>query len=184
MQMETNEVNLTKVLTKIQRRPDLLEIVQYPNEILNMQSRLVTNDFAKIDDFQQLIADMENTIVSYGALGLSAIQVGVNIQLVVVRDNKQFYRMVNPIITKVSSEMDYSKEGCLSFPGVHMRIRRPSFVEVKYLDENGQSKALVATGMLARAVSHEVDHTHGKLFTSHMNAMEKEKVLKTLKKFK
>ena len=184
MQVETNEVNLTEVLTKIQRQPDLLEIVRYPNEILNTQSRLVTNDFAKIDDFQQLIADMEKTIISYGALGLSAIQVGVNIQLIIVRDNKRFYRMINPVITKVSKEIDFSKEGCLSFPGVHMRVRRPNFLEVKYLDENGQAQSLMATGVLARAISHEVDHIHGTLFISHMNMVQKEKTLKLLKKFK
>jgi peptide deformylase len=127
-----------------------------------------------------LIADMFETMYAYHGVGLAANQVGL-LQRVVVIDirNGEPLAMVNPVITKRSSEGGLGDEGCLSMPGVVMPVMRAKQITVEYRDEKGRFQKLAAHGLLARAIQHEVDHLDGKLFVDHVD--DKQKVASALK---
>jgi len=71
--------------------------------------------------------------------------------------------LINPVITEMKGE-EIDIEGCLSVPNRSGTVSRPEWVKVKYLDENGNKKVLEGTGLLARAICHEIDHLEGILY--------------------
>jgi peptide deformylase len=69
--------------------------------------------------------------------------------------------MVNPKITHYSQETDISVEGCLSYPGIHKRIKRSRTIEITYEDERRRERRTTAHGFEARVIQHEYDHCSG-----------------------
>ncbi len=113
----------------------------------------------------ELIEDMKETLKKYNGVGLAAVQVGVLKRVVVIdtyEEGEQFV-LINPEITKTKGEQTV-EEGCLSFPNKFGKIVRPAEITVKALNEKGEKIKLVAKGLLAQAVCHEVDHLNGELF--------------------
>lgn len=130
-----------------------------------------------IDDYiKELIEDMFETMYENDGLGLAAPQIGVLRRIVVIeiddrntekqekegkpKDQVGKYVFINPVITKSSGEQLVS-EGCLSFPGMRGKVRRPLNLTVEYLDEFGKKQIIKAEGLLAHALSHEIDHLDG-----------------------
>ena len=101
----------------------------------------------------------------YNGVGLAAVQVGILKRVFVVDlyDDKGPMAFINPIILKTKGEREV-EEGCLSFPNQFAKVIRPSEVTVKALDRNGKEYKLKGKGLLAQAISHEVDHLEGILF--------------------
>jgi peptide deformylase len=161
-----------------------LEVIDYPDEVLRKVSRPVLTAIKDDRDLQQLIRDMTETVVRLHAVGLSAIQVGVPLRVMVIQDvNLRPMALINPVINWVKGSQ-YATEGCLSFKSVFERIKRPEEVEATFFDADGNLKTTVFKGLLARAVVHEEEHMQGILFIDNMNFLQKDKALKTLKKFK
>lgn len=132
------------------------------DEILRKKSREVET----IDDkIQTLIDDMIDTMYKYNGVGLSAVQVGVLKRVVVIDidDGNGVIILINPKIIKTKGEQEV-EEGCLSFPNQFAKVIRPSEVTVKALDRDGKEYKLKGKGLLAQAISHEVDHLEGILF--------------------
>lgn len=131
------------------------------DEILYKKSKYVNE---VTDRIKQLFDDMEETLESHKGVGLAAVQVGVLKRLIVVHYNDAVYRLINPqIISSDGEEIAY--EGCLSIPGKHMSVKRPSNVTLTAMDENGQEVTIEASGHLARIFCHETDHLEGILYT-------------------
>ena len=100
--------------------------------------------------------------LSHG-VGLAAPQIGINKKLIVVDiGDKNLLRLINPVVIKTEGKEEM-EEGCLSVPDVYVNIKRPRSIKVKALNENGQLLSFEATGLLARAISHEIDHLKGKV---------------------
>ena len=134
----------------------LLPVLQHPNPILNLKSDPVKDVHSPA--FKSLVKTMLEIVKSENALGLAGIQLGVPQQVIVVSaDAKNYIVMINPKILPNQAEERVSLEMCLSYPK-QVRIIRPSFVTVQYLDEGGESKELTAVGMLCNVICHEVDH--------------------------
>lgn len=120
------------------------------------------------DKIKQLVEDMFETMYHSNGVGLAAVQVGVLKQVIVIdvseidEDNEK-YVLINPEIVKESGEQIVD-EGCLSFPHLFGKVRRPCKVTVRALDENGKKQEIKASGLLAQAISHEVDHLNGIVF--------------------
>ena len=133
------------------------------DEILRKKSREVE----VIDDkIRELIEDMVETMHKYNGVGLAAVQVGILKRLVVIDieyDGSPSLKLVNPVIVKAKGEQEV-EEGCLSFPNKFGKIIRPAEVIVKAQDENGKHVKISAKGLLAQALSHEIDHLNGVLF--------------------
>lgn len=129
---------------------------------------------SKIDDeIRTLARQMLQTMYSEDGIGLAAPQVGVNKQLLVVDcelDNPDAppYILINPTITRSSSDSCVIQEGCLSIPGVYLDVTRPEEIEVSYKDEQGRPRQLKASGLLARVIQHEMDHLNGVMFVDRV----------------
>lgn len=137
------------------------------DEILRKKSREVD----VVDDkIRELLKDMEETMREANGVGLSAVQVGVLKRVVVIDvnyDGTPAIKLINPVIVKTKGEEEY-QEGCLSFPNKFAKVKRPSEVVVKALDENGKQITVKGKGLLAEALCHEIDHLDGKLFVDIM----------------
>ena len=91
-------------------------------------------------------------------------------------------QMANPELIWISEKKEKDEEGCLSIPGVMGEVTRPSSCKVKYLDRYGESKKLLAEGLLARCIQHEIDHINGILFIDHLSKTKKDMILRKIKK--
>lgn len=129
--------------------------------ILRTSAKEVT-DFSQVAD---LLGDMADSMVHYNGVGLAAPQIGISQALVVIKLGEDFpvLELVNPKITSSSGE-EIDVEGCLSIPEVYGEVKRCTHVEVRYQDRTGKEKVLRASGYLARALQHELDHLQGVLF--------------------
>ena len=132
------------------------------DEILRKKSKVVEEVNDKI---RQILEDMVETMHKYNGVGLAAPQIGLLKRLIVIDlyDDKGPIKLVNPEIIKEKGEQEV-EEGCLSFPNKYGKIVRPAQVTVIALDENGKEVKINAKGLLAQALSHEIDHLNGILF--------------------
>jgi peptide deformylase len=138
--------------------------VTYPAEILEKECERVTNFDRKLI---KLLNDMYDTMVDADGVGLAAPQVGIAKQIAVVDVGDEHGRieLINPVILEARGEQT-GLEGCLSFPGLFGEVKRADYVKVRAQNRRGRPFTLEATGFLARALQHEIDHLHGILFTS------------------
>lgn len=134
---------------------------------------------------KQLVADMVETMHAANGVGLAAPQVGVPYRVAVIyippeveehEDGttvevapEQNYVLINPEIVKASAGEMIGQEGCLSLPGWYGDVPRSAWVTVDYTDLSGKRRRIrKATGLLSRALQHEIDHLDGILFTERM----------------
>ena len=92
--------------------------------------------------------------------------------------------LVNPEIISRSKKTSVYEEGCLSLPGHFAEIERPAECQVKFIDYDGKEKELVADGLLATCIQHEVDHLNGVLFIDYLSKLKKDMIVKKLIKQK
>ena len=133
-----------------------------PDEVLRKTSREVT---VFDDRLGQLLDDMFDTMYDAGGVGLAAVQVGILKRAVVVdtREEGERYELVNPKLVYKKGEREVV-EGCLSVPGSSGYVKRPEKVIVRAQDRHGESFEVEATGLLAQAFCHEIEHLDGGLF--------------------
>lgn len=138
-----------------------MEILKYPNDHL----RTTTKAVDKITpELIQTAEEMYRVMREANGIGLAANQVGLDISLIVLEDDGKMLALFNPTILQRSARLEYSAEGCLSFPEVLRIIKRPTEVTVKYRDTNNKMQYRVLRGLQARAMVHEYEHLQGKLF--------------------
>lgn len=149
----------------------VLEIKKAGDEVLKKPCAPVTKIDRKI---KQLIDDMAQTMYQANGVGLAAPQVGISLKIVVIDTGDGLIELVNPtIIEQEGCETD--NEGCLSIPGVFGEVQRFSKVTVESLNRNGKKIRVTGTGLLARALQHELDHLDGVLFIERADTLYKEK---------
>jgi peptide deformylase len=164
----------------------VLEIVKYGNPALRAKGAVVGEVNEKV---RKLAADMIETMNAANGVGLAAQQVGEPVQIAVIDvsdvkdrpsemfvggkkvDFEAFMPMVllNPVL-ELGKEIEEGIEGCLSFPELSADIVRAERVKAKAKTLEGKTIEFEATGLLARALQHEVDHLHGILFIDRMSA--------------
>ncbi len=141
----------------------VLSVVTYPNDVLRQKSKPVETPFK--NEIKELIFDMLETMDDNGnALGLAAPQIGKSLQLCIVKFEGKTHILINPQIKNKSWKKEIGEEGCLSFPGKFLTIKRPNKVTITALDKDGAPFKIKASGLLARALQHEIDHLEGILF--------------------
>ncbi|MEE9523276.1 MAG: peptide deformylase [Thermodesulfovibrionales bacterium] len=153
----------------------VLKIHTYPDEILKRPADPLKDINGKV---QPLIDDMINTMHAAPGIGLAAPQIGKSDRLVVVditnaEEEHPLIVLINPVIAEFEGKMD-SEEGCLSVPDYIYTIRRHEKILVKGLDRNGKEIEIEATGLLSRALQHELDHLDGILFIDRLSKIKKE----------
>ena len=176
----------------------VLEIVKYGHPALRQKGAVVKQVDEKL---RQLALDMLETMDAANGVGLAAQQVGVPIQLAVidvadVEDRPSTLRidgadvdlaehmpliLLNPKL-ELGAEKEAGTEGCLSFPEITAEIFRSASVKAKAHTLDGEVLEFEATGLLARALQHEVDHLQGVLFIDRMNSATRTTVAGKLKR--
>jgi len=147
------------------------EILVYPDPFLARKAVSV----AAVDDrIRVLIRDMFETMYAAEGVGLAAPQVGVGKRVVVldvspVDETIAPMAVVNPEIVSRNGSIT-GVEGCLSVPGVQGEVCRAETVEVRGVDERGEPLRIRATGILSRALQHEIDHLDGVLFIDRLSS--------------
>jgi len=148
----------------------ILSLTMMDNPLLHQKAKRVR----KIDgSIQKLFDDMIETMHHMGgAAGLSAPQVGVPLQVVVIElPEEDVITLINPEVVKSWGERDVT-EGCLSLPGYRGEIKRSESVTVKGRDRYGKEIRLKAEGLLAQALEHEIDHINGVVYIDHLESVD------------
>lgn len=130
-----------------------------------------------------LIDVMIATMHAHKGIGLAAPQVGINQRIIVSDIGQGPHVFINPKIIKRRGS-SVLEEGCLSIPGVTVKIKRPQEVVVQYLDEHNQKREQGYEDILARVIQHETDHLNGKLIVDYASFSERLKLKKQLKEIK
>ena len=158
----------------------ILEIRKYPHPILRRKSEEVKK---VTPELKRLIEDMIETMEKNDGAGLAAPQVGILKRVIVAETERGPIGLINPEIIKKSKEKILAEEGCLSFPGLFLKIKRAKEVEVKALDVEGKEMKIKAEGLLARVLQHEIDHLDGILFVDKISFWQKWKIKRRLKTY-
>ncbi|NLX78105.1 MAG: peptide deformylase [Clostridiaceae bacterium] len=137
------------------------EIRKKGDEILRKKCKPVKEINARTIE---LIDDMIETMYNADGVGLAAPQVGILKRICVIDVGEGPVVLINPEKVEESKEQIQAVEGCLSIPGVYGEVKRPERVVVKALNRDGEYFTIEGTGMLARALCHEIDHLDGILF--------------------
>lgn len=181
----------------------VLPIYTYGQPVLREPARPVdpgAPDF-DADAFRQLLADMVETMHEAHGIGLAAPQVGRSLRVFVVdlapyaeeiteeHDGQTPewargpFALINPETAPLEDAQDEAfEEGCLSIPDLREEVVRPDAVRLRYLTEEFEPVELIATGMLARVVQHELDHLDGVLFVDYLSALRKRIVRRRLRR--
>ncbi len=135
---------------------------------------------------EALIDDMVETMYAAPGIGLAAPQVGVSLRIFVVdlsvgRDPAGPSVMINPEFV-LREGMQLEEEGCLSVPGFTATVARPKRVVVSGLDRHGDTHQLDGTGLLARALQHEMDHLNSCLFVDRLRGISRDLIVRKIKK--
>ena len=158
-----------------------MKLIKAPDEFLEKQVKAF--DFSTMDP-GEISKNMIDVMHKYRGVGLAANQVGVDAQIFVMGE-KDPMTVINPIVTEVGTEKVEMEEGCLSFPGLYMKVSRPSVVSVQYLDIEQKECIIKLEGFHARVFLHEYDHLQGITFDQRVSKlrldMAKKKQQKILK---
>jgi peptide deformylase len=120
---------------------------------------------APVDAFDrslcELVAEMRQLMLRHRGIGLAAPQAGVGLRLFVGEIDGRRLAIVNPQLRSYGAPSDLGSEGCLSLPGVEVSVSRARAVELRGRTPDGKAVSLLAEGLWARLVQHEVDHLNG-----------------------
>lgn len=156
-----------------------LKLVKSPNPWL--QKQVKPFDFNELDA-KEVEASMIELMEVEGGIGLSANQVALDAQIFVMKPylltNKTPFAVINPVIEKVSVNTADEPEGCLSFPELFMKVKRPRGIVAKYLDTDGKECTIELYDIDARCFLHEYDHLQGIEFTDRVSKLRLQRAKK------
>lgn len=178
---------------------ELLNVFTYPSAVLKKIAEPVTEFNEKL---AELAKNMLFTMYKAPGIGLAAPQVGQSLRIFCIDTDFDRERitdpngndtfryssfnplvLINPVITEKEGEMVY-QEGCLSFPGIFEDVKRAERVVLNYQGVDGEPKELIAEGVRAVCIQHELDHLNGIVFIERLSQLKRTFLLKKLKKKK
>ena len=140
---------------------------------------------------EMLVKRLKMTMKLYGGIGLSANQCGVFERVFVIGTDHFQIACINPRIIGQAPSTIKAEEGCLSFPGLHVKLDRPDWVEVEFTNEMGELKQMRLDGITARCFQHELDHMNGIRMIDHIGPValqmarkKQEKIIKKIVRHK
>ncbi|HWO88767.1 MAG TPA: peptide deformylase [Gemmatimonadales bacterium] len=141
------------------------------------------SEIAVVDaEVRELIADLYEVMRAAKGVGLAANQVGVARRVAVVETGEgESFALVNPVIVATEGKVK-GEEGCLSIPDIYADIERGARVVVEAADEYGRRRRVEGTGLLARAIQHEIDHLDGILFLDRVGPLKRRMLLRDWEK--
>jgi len=140
-------------------------------------------------DAEQLEKDMIEFMLANRGIGLAANQIGITKRVFVMGSNTipNFpppFAVFNPKIKEASSELVLDEEGCLSYPGLFLKVKRPRWVVAEYQDSQGIVKEIRVDGYLSKCFQHEYDHLNGVCFVDRVSQMKLQLAMRRIRKNK
>ncbi len=162
----------------------ILPIYTFGQPVLRKVAEDITPNYPEL---KELIENMYETLERSEGIGLAAPQVGLPIRVVVINldiisDDLPEYKgyihaFINPHIVEADdTKTETMEEGCLSLPGIHEPVKRPTRIHVTYMDENFEAHDEWVEGYLARVMQHEFDHLEGRMFIDHLSMLRKQMI--------
>jgi peptide deformylase len=163
-------------------------ILRFPDPRLR-QPTVEVDPAAIGDDLRALVADLIETMYAADGAGLAATQIGADRRVFVV-DAKAAGRdptepplvFLNPRLAELSREKETAEEGCLSFPGIFVPLKRSLRVRVSAFGMDGQQFEVAGDGLFGRALQHEMDHLDGRLLIDHVGPVKRELIKRRLRR--
>jgi peptide deformylase len=163
-------------------------VVVWPDDRLRQPSVVIE----KVDDsVRQLYQDLVDSMYAENGLGIAALQLGDNRRMFIVEpklagrpESDPPVAFINPEIISTSDEQQDSEEGCLSFPDIYIKVKRPLRAKVRAMGIDGQQFECEGEGLLARCLLHEYDHLTGKLLVDFVGPLKRTMIKKKLTKLK
>ena len=183
-------LKLNTVDPKYQQEKEVEPFPLYDENHPMMKQRIPEYDITLLPNpvMTHTINRLKMTMKLYNGLGLSANQCGVFERVFIVGNEEIVIVCINPKLIKASDDLIKDNEGCLSFPGLFLKIERASSVEVEYYDYQGKKYNTTFTGLTARCFLHELDHMNGITMDKHVKPlalkMAKDKQGKLFKRVK
>ena len=128
--------------------------------------------------------DLIKFMYDNNGVGLAANQIGISYRIFAMRGEPENFVCFNPRIVDISNENIILEEGCLTYPGFFVKIKRPKAIRIRFETPNGDTLTKQFTGMTARIAQHETDHLNGIVFFNNANRYHKEQAFKRWTKFK
>ena len=148
----------------------ILDILPDADPILH--SRLSDFSFNSGVDVESLIADMFETMTANNGIGLAANQCGLPHRVFVMDTQGVRMAAFNPTIEDVSPDNILMQEGCLTFPDLHLKIKRREKIRLHYYDDKGEKCSMNLAGWPARVSLHEIDHLNGVVMTDLVSKLK------------
>jgi peptide deformylase len=140
-------------------------LTNWNDPLFRKKSRVVD----KFDErLRTLLDDMKDTLIKVNGYGCAAVHVGVLRRVVVIIDNDSVIEMINPVITKSSTETQKVQEGSIAPSAPNGHVIRPKWVIASAVDRNGESITVRGEDFLAATICHEIDHLDGILFADKL----------------
>ncbi|MCX8057820.1 MAG: peptide deformylase [Spirochaetes bacterium] len=158
-----------------------LKLIYYNNPLLKQKIEQVK----KIDEeIIKICKSMQEANYLYNGIAIAANQLGLNLAIIALTPIEPFNKdicLINPKIIEYSKEETIFEEGCLSFPDLYLKIKRPEYIIVEYELFSGKKYQIKASGLLARVLQHEIDHLNGIFFFERLPLEEQKKLEPILK---
>ncbi len=165
-------------------------VVIWPDPRLREPSQAVPPN--GIDDsVRELYRDLCDSMYAENGLGMASLQIGDNRKIFIVEpklagltDNELPVAFINPEVLETSDEIQDSEEGCLSFPDIYIKVKRPMRTKVRAMGIDGKLFEIEGEGLLARCLLHENDHLTGKLLVDFVGPLKRQMIKKKLQRVK
>ena len=160
----------------------LLTVLKIPDPRLKIKAKPVE----QVDDvLRSFLNDMVETMYANDGVGLAATQVGVDKRIIVIdaaadeeSDRREPMKFINPEILWRSDDVEFMMEGCLSVPEQYGEVKRSLTLKIRYMNEHNDIIEREASGFLAHAFQHEIDHLNGVLFIDHLSSLKRQLILR------
>lgn len=163
-------------------------VVVWPDERLRQPSVAIT---AIDDSVRELYQDLVDSMYAENGLGIAALQIGdprrmfiVEPKLAGLTETDKPVAFINPEIVVVSDEQQDSEEGCLSFPDIYIKVKRPMRAKVRAMGLDGKTFEMEGEALMARCMLHELDHLTGKLLVDFVGPLKRTMIKKKMMKIK
>lgn len=143
------------------------------------------------DSVRELYRDLCDSMYAENGLGMAAPQIGDNRKMFIVEpklaglaETDPPVCLMNAEVIETSDEMQDSEEGCLSFPDIYIKVKRPMRCKLRAMGLDGQTFEIEGEALMARCLLHENDHLTGKLLVDFVGPLKRQMIKKKLQKVK
>lgn len=146
-------------------------------------------NFASDQDPEKIEYEMIRIMVNNNGIGLAANQIGLNKRIFVMGSEKAAgfplpFALFNPRIIETSQEEILDYEGCLSFPGIYLNVKRPSWIITEFQNSKGDIIEARIDGYMSKCFQHELDHLNGVCFVDKVSKLKLQLAMKKMRKNK